>query len=302
MASFAFTQTTVTVNAAFLKKPQEVKLVQVPDAAEGHIFFHCATTNGVMKQLLVDDRFIPIFDTRAAALRKSNILGLLKKQKDIEWNKHVELHMFNKWKSGRYNLPSTRSKVLEFPKFIEIDAPKTATVGSMSMTIHLTKPTEGLVMRLTPEVLHYLRAVVTEQLDAGGCSTIAHARTRLAVADRVDTGVRNLFWSYAKNKYRAVYYPVAEDDGNTPRCMEFLTPSKKRAVTFIKTGVRGKASDDDEDRSLQDPSEAGDEDVAEDGDETEDEDMAEVVNRVRKRPSQCSATPYIGSCRRVHRR
>ena len=38
MASFAFTQQTVTVNAAFTKKPQEVKLVQVPDAAEGNIF------------------------------------------------------------------------------------------------------------------------------------------------------------------------------------------------------------------------------------------------------------------------
>ena len=243
--------------------------------------FHCVAANAVLKQLMVDDRFIPIFDTRAAALRKSNILGLLKKQKDIEWNKHVELHMFNKWKSGRYNLPSTRSKVLEFPKFIEIDAPKTATVGSMSMTIHLTKPTEGLVMRLTPEVLHYLRAVVTEQLNAGGCSTIAHARTRPAVADRVDTGVRNLFWSYARGKYRAVHHPLEDDDGHTPRPTEFITESKERAVTFIKTGDRG-ISSDDEDRSSPDPSEAGDEDVAEDGDEAKDEDMAQDVKRVRK--------------------
>ena len=162
------------------------------------------------------------------------------------------------------------------------------TVDSMTMTVYLTKPTEGLVMRLTPEVLHYLRAVVTEQLEAGGCSTIAHARTRLAVADRVDTGVRNLFWSYKKGKYRARHHHVTDDDGHTPRPTEFITKSKRRALTFIQTGDRG-ISSDDEDRSSPDPSEAGDEDVAKNEDEAEDEDVAEDVKRVRKRPCQSSA-------------
>jgi hypothetical protein len=290
MADFAITHEVVTVNGAFLKKPQQLELVQVPDAAEGHMFFHCVITNAVLKQLLVDDRFIPIFDTRAKALRKSNILGTMKKLKDVEWQRHVDRLAFVKWSSGRYTLATTRSKVLAFPTFIEIAAPKTETVDSMTMTVYLTKPTQGLVMRLTPEVLRYLRAVVTEQLELGGCSTIAHARASKPVVDRVNTGVKNLFWSYAKDKYRAVHHPSTDDDGHTPRPTEFLTASKQRAITFIETGDRGKACDD-EDRSSPDSSEAGDEDVVEDEDEAEDEDMAEVVQRVRKRPSRCSATP-----------
>jgi len=190
-------------------------------------------------------------------------------------------------KGGRYTIEATRATVLAFPTLIEIVAPQTEAVESMTMTVHLTKPAHGLVLKLTPQVLGYLRAVVTEQLELGGCSTIAHARASKAVVDRVNTGVRNLFWSYAKGKYRAVHHPLTDDDGHTPRPTEFLTASKQRAVTFIETGDRGKSSDD-EDRSSPDPSEAGDEDVVEDEDEAEDEDVAEDVKRVRKRPCQSS--------------
>ena len=289
MADFTFTHEVVTVNAAFLKKAQQLQLVQVPDADSSHLFFHCVTTNAVLKQLLVDDRFIPIFDTRAKALRKSNILGTLKKAKDVEWKRHVDETAFVKWSRGRYTLAATRSKVLGFPTFIDIAAPKTETVDSMTMTVYLTKPTEGLVVRLTSEVLRYLRAVVTEQLELGGCSTIAHPLSSIGV-NRVNTGVANLFWSYRTCKYRARHHPVTDDDGHTPRRTEFITKSKRRALLFIETGDRGKSSDD-EDRSSRDPSEAGGEDVAEDTDEAEDEDMEDVVQRVRKRPSRCSATP-----------
>ena len=38
MADFAITHEVVTVNGAFLKKPRQLELVQVPDAAEGHMF------------------------------------------------------------------------------------------------------------------------------------------------------------------------------------------------------------------------------------------------------------------------
>jgi hypothetical protein len=290
MAGFAITHEVVTVNGPFLKKPHQLELVQVPDAADGHMFFHCVMTNAVLKQLLVDNRFIQIFGTRAKALRKTSILGTMQKLKNIKWQNFVDRLTFAKSAIGRYTVPATKAKVLAFPKFIDIAAPKTMTVDSITVTVCLSKPGEGLVMRLTPEVLEYLRAVVTEQLELGGCSTIAHARASKAVVDRVNTGVKNLFWSYAKGKYRAVHHPLTDDDGHTPRPTEFLIASKQRAITFIETGDRGKACDD-EDRSSPDSSEAGDEDVVEDEDEAEDEDMAEVVQRVRKRPSRCSATP-----------
>ena len=289
MAGFAITHEVVSINGPFLNKPQKLGLVTVPEAPDGHMFFQCVTTNPVMKQLLVDNRFIPIFDTRAKALRKTSILGTLQKMKNNKWQNHVD-RLFIREKQTRYTIPATKAKVLSFPRFTDIDAPKTMTVDSITVTVCLSKPGEGLVMRLTPEVLQYLRAVVTEQLELGGCSTIARPRPSMGGVDRVNTGVPNLFWSYRKGKYRARHHPVTGDDGQTPRRMEFLTKSRRRALLFIETGDRGKPSDD-EDRSLPDPSEAGDEDVAEDTDEAEDEDMAEVVQPLRKRPSRCSATP-----------
>jgi hypothetical protein len=296
MAGFAITHEVVLINGPFLKKPHQLELVPVTDAPDGHMFFHCVMTNAVLKQLLVDNRFIPIFETRAKALRKTSILGTMQKLKNIKWQNHVDRLAFAKSAIGRYSIPATKAKVLAFPKFIDIAAPKTMTVDSITVTVCLSKPGEGLVMRLTPEVLEYLRAVVTEQLEIGGCSTIAHPLSSIGV-NRVNTGVANLFWSYRTCKYRARHHPVTDDDGHTPRRTEFITKSKRRALLFIETGDRGKSSDD-EDRSSPDPSEAGGEDVAEDTDEAEDEDMEEVVQRVRKRPSRCSAS---GS-RRVHRR
>jgi len=190
-------------------------------------------------------------------------LGTLKKAKDVEWKRHVDRNAFVKWKRGRYTIDATRATVLAFPTLIEIVAPQTAAVESMTMTAHLNKPLHGLVLKLTPQVLGYLRAVVTEQLETGGCSTITHVRTSMAIVDRVDTGVPNLFWSYGKGKYRAKHNPPEEDGGIKPRPKEFLTKCKMRAVAFIETGDRG-ISSDDEDSPSPDPSEAEDEDEAED--------------------------------------
>ena len=58
----------------------------------------------------------------------------------------------------------------------------------------------------------------------------------MAVVDRVDTEVPNLFWSYTKNEFRAIFV-TEEEDGSTKQS-EFLTESKDLAMTFVKTGIR----------------------------------------------------------------
>ena len=87
------------------------------------------------------------------------------------------------------------------------------------------------------EALEYLRNAVTAQLDAGGMvSTRSHVRSNLSVVDRVDTGVPNLWWSYSKNKFRAIH--VTEEEDGTKKKGEILAESKDLAMTFVKTGVR----------------------------------------------------------------
>ena len=126
---------------------------------------------------------------------------------------------------------------------------------------------------LTPEALEYLRNAVTAQLDAGGMvSTCSHVRSNLSVDDRVDTDVPNLYWSYSKNKFRAIH--VSKIAG---RKQEFLTESKDLAMTFVKTGVRPRKTRGSKhargcrcstcryhkkDTTSPEPSEAGDEDEA----------------------------------------
>ena len=131
-------------------------------------------------------------------------------------------------------------------------------------------------MLLTPAALEYLRNVVPAQLDAGGMiSASSHVRTNMAVVDRVDTEVPNLFWSYGKNKFRAFFYTVNAD--GTKKKSEFHTESKDLAMTFVNTGIRprkrmslpidvpdrrGRAGSDDGDAASPEPPEAEDEDEA----------------------------------------
>ena len=167
-------------------------------------------------------------------------------------------------------ITKTRSHSLAFPTVIDIVAPGVGSIEGMTMTVQLTNSVHGLVVKLTPKVLEYLRGVVAVQLGSGGCSTASHVRTSMEPDDRVDTGVANLFWSYRKRKFRAVFQPP-EADGIKPARQEYFTECKDRAITFIETGSRPvlsvvasgeAATSDDEDRSLPDPSEAEDEDEA----------------------------------------
>ena len=92
-------------------------------------------------------------------------------------NKHVDRIEKAKWKCGRHTVKGVRPKVLSFPTLVDITAPQTPTVESITVTVRLNSPNHTLVLKLTPPVLEYLRAVVTEQLDSGDCTPIQHART-----------------------------------------------------------------------------------------------------------------------------
>ena len=66
---------------------------------------------------------------------------------------------------------------------------------------------KGVVMLLPYEALEYLRNVVIAQLLSGGCPAVAHVRTNMSAADRVDTNVASLHSSYEKRSFRAMFNP-----------------------------------------------------------------------------------------------
>ena len=169
-------------------------------------------------------------------MRKTDILKTLKQLKDDEWSKQLAALNYAAAKR-RYTKGAMRAKVLAFSPTVSIVAPRVSTVASITMIVGLNKPTKGLTMLLSPETLEYLRNVVSAQLDMGGSSTIAHVRNNMDVADRVDTDVPNLFWSYRLKKYRAVFYPP-EEGGNKKQRREYLTESKESATAFAETGAR----------------------------------------------------------------
>ena len=108
-------------------------------------------------------------------------------------------------------------------------------------------------MLLTSEALAYLRAVVTVQLDNGGSVGTAHVRTNMSEDDRVETGVENLYWSYVRKQYRAMFDPPETDGIKQPR-RQYYTDDKAHAMTFVRTGVKSEDSDADHDTEHQSPS------------------------------------------------
>ena len=236
MADFTFHNLSVSVSASFLVNPIVLPLVPVENTAPGDQFIQCVAKNGALTRLLVDNRFLEVFASKDVALRSSNILVTLKKAKDDAWNTHVGKIDKANWKTGRHTAKGVRPKVLAFPTLVEITAPQTPTVESITVTVRLNKPNKALVLKLTPPVLEYLRAVVTEQLDTGDFTPIQHARSTKVGDDRVVTGVKNLYWSYVRSKYRAVHQPPDADDGTKPPSKTAYITSKESAITFIETG------------------------------------------------------------------
>jgi len=234
MSMFSITSGVVSVDAAFLKHPVQLTLVDV-DGVAGQCF-RCVGSNTSLHRLLVTQQYAKHHGSAAVALRKTDILKTLKQLKDDEWTKALEAMDYNP-EIRRYTPPGMRTKVCRFPATVDIVAPQVLHVEGMTMTVELTKPQSGVVMLLTPEVLEYLRSVVSAQLDSGGCPAIAHVRTSMGVADCVDTNVENLYWSYNKKKHRAVFFPLDEDGKKKPRT-ECITGCREIAMTFVKSGVR----------------------------------------------------------------
>ena len=212
-------------------------------------------------------RFKCIYETFAKALSKTTILKTLKDLKDVEWKTHVDRMKKPAWAKGRYTNADTRMKLLSFPPVVDIVAPGVGTVDRVTLTAQLTNRKIGLVLKLTPEVLTYLRAVVTVQLRIVLGSTVSDLQPD---DDRVDTGIKDLFWNRRKRKFRAVFRPPLEN-GVKPGRQEFLTDCRENAIAFTRTGRRPvvgmNASDeaipsDDDDRSDPEPSEAEDQDEA----------------------------------------
>ena len=274
MSNIRITTDIVTVRADFLKHTLQLALVDVPNTKPDEKYVRCIATNTQLHRLLVEDRFVTFFGSRDAALRKTDILQTLKALKDDEWKRLVKEGCGHSTVAERYTRGQKRTKVLAFDTTVPIVTPQVSTIESVTLIVECSKPGVGLVMLLTPEALEYLRNAVTAQLDAGGMvSTRSHVRSNLSVVDRVDTDVPNLYWSYSKNKFRAIH--VSKKKGG--RKQEFLTESKDLAMTFVKTGVRPRKTRGSKhargcrcstcryhkkDTTSPEPSEAGDEDEA----------------------------------------
>ena len=240
MANFRITQDVVCVDVAFLKKPVKLPLVDVSGTSSHEMYFHCISANTSLHRLLVADAYVTLVGSAAAALRKTDILKTLKQLKDDEWSKQLAALNYTAAKR-RYTKGGMRAKVLAFSPTVSIVAPRVSTVESIAMLVELSKPTKGLVMLLKPEHIEYLRNVVSAQLEIGVSSTVAHVRNNMEVADRVDTDVPNVFWSYELNKYRAAFYPPDADGKKKQRC-EDLTDKMESAARCVETGIRPKDS------------------------------------------------------------
>ena len=234
MSQFTITSEVVSIEAAFLAAPVPLRLVSLANAAAADRYFECRSNNTVLSRLFVDRRFEAAYGSLIKAMRCTDIFKVLKDMKDEEWQTRRDRLAKPTWSAGRYTLVQNRAKVLAFPAVIDIVAPSVGSVEGIPITVQLSHSGRGLVVKLTPEVLDYLRAVMTEQLENGGA---VHPRTGMDPDDRVETGVTNLSWSYKKKKFRALFDPPAED-GKRAKRQSLMTECKASAITFIKTGQR----------------------------------------------------------------
>jgi hypothetical protein len=280
MSMFSVTSGVVKVDVEFLKHPVQLPLVDV-DGVAGQCF-RCVGSNTSLHRLLVTQHYAKLHGSATVALRKTDILKTLKQLKDNEWSKALEALNYNP-EIRRYST-SMRTKVCKFPSTVEIVAPQVGDVESMTMTVALNKPRMGVVMLLSPQVLEYLRSVVSIQLATGVDKTIAHVRNSIGDANRVDTGIANVFWAYDKEKFRAIFFP-ADANGKQKRRTQFHRASIEEATKFVETGIRPKRIKVASVGKGDTPAEASDEDVASAAPSEEDaEDEASSSENI-ERPS-----------------
>ena len=282
MQDIKFHSRSVTVTANFLPTPIELPLVIVDNVSASDRYVLGSSNNGQLARLLVANRFLDQFTSRLKALRSTNILRTLKDLKETEWNKHNETIPKKPWKQGRYKDITVRPQINKFPTVIDITPPRTPTLESMTFTVRLNKPNHGLILKVTPTIIAYLRAVVTEELDSRENTPVRHPRSAVAAENRVVTGVKFLTWSHSKEMYRALHQPADSADGTKLPKTQWLTTCKESAIQFIETGAKTQAPvvDDDihsSDDQAQLSSGASGSCPGSDGDDDEGEENAEQV-------------------------
>ena len=244
MSNFIIKTDSVTVMADFLEKDKTyiLDLVHVDNAEPSQQFVPAISKNTQLHGLIVERKFIRIYGSLQKALMRTGILKQLKALKDIEFKKKVAAECgHSREVQMRYTRGSKRAKILAFPATFPMIAPQVSTVESVTMVVECSHSGHGLVMLLTKENLQYLRSAVSAQLESGQCSSISHKRNTMATIDRVDTGVPNLYWSYIREAYRAVFCTVNED--GTKKKTEFYTKCKDLAMIFVNTGNRPERRD-----------------------------------------------------------
>jgi hypothetical protein len=169
------------------------------------------------------------------ALPCTDILERLKALKDKEFEKSVPIAQGRR---RRYSNREVKVVVLSLPETCTIQAHIINDVDGIQMKVELCKPSKGFWVELKSENIEYIRKSVLSQLSEGDVTRRTHKRSQLDELDRVDTCVKNVFWSYERNMYRAVF---VDDDDTTKKPSTMYTSSKDDAVQFAMTGKRPRA-------------------------------------------------------------
>jgi hypothetical protein len=161
----------------------------------------------------------------------TDILESLKVLKDREFATAVPIV----GRRRRYNNRETKVVVLSLPETCIIQAPSINDVDGIAMKVELCKPSKGFWVELKSSNIEYLRKSILSQLSEGDVVRRSHKRSQVDEPDRVDTCVKNVFWTYERNMFRAVF--VCNDE-TTKKPSTLYTSSKDVAIRFALTGNR----------------------------------------------------------------
>ena len=230
---FEFSTNVVSVSADFLVR-QVLLPVQV---VNGFNFVKCIKTDEPLQRLLLEGT--PFASKKTQQLQATNVFENLKKMKDANF--------MGRMPAGRrldYTHRDMNALVLSFPDTVVITAPAVCDVPAMDIEVVLNKPSIATIMKLTSQNLEYLRNAVIMQLIVGGHRARTHIRKAIETGDQVTTNEHNVFWSYSRRKYRAVY----NAPGLKRKISTRFTDDWEVAVAFARTGARSdnEAADADE--------------------------------------------------------
>ena len=172
---------------------------------DGVPFFKLAKSNQQLAAILYPQT-IGCTDGRVRRpLAHTNIIEQIIELRDIEYKKmQQEEHMkvakvdFNIDKQSKRHKPNP----VEVNGVIRLRSPDVCGVQGVEFSCKLDPPSAGCYAELSAEFLTYLADVVAKQVEGGD---IHHQHPRRAAADlAVDTGVKGLTFSYAKNQEKCL--------------------------------------------------------------------------------------------------